>query len=302
MPTLSPAEQDNSQSYRDYLEAFCDNLEIKCEWPEQGLALLHLTDEAATLLEGRRISGYTCKLALSVEAAGEHSDAALFVPGSYHWDRILEVVLDKAKACRQYVVGIPSFIESEDIDLEPDGGRMIYEPHLLAQWRLSYRADDITKHRILDLTINLVSGDLYHGYYYSLLPCVLHTEPLPHIPQAKMNIRYKRAYRYMTEEIQYVLANEDGSWALPANARLSSELLDLEEYYKERALHETTSSQLDAEHRKAIHELKERLAPKVMAGPFATALIYIPIIAYEMEIDGEVLGLRFDPVTGHALG
>ncbi len=261
VPALPYATDDGSQSYGDYLEAFCNNLDIRCEWPKPGLAMLHLTDEVASLLEGRRIPGYICKLALSTEVAKEHSDAALFVPGSYHWDRILEVVLEKARACRQYVIEIPSLIESESPEPEPDNGLLTYEPHLLAHWRLSYRADDITRHRILDLTINLVSGDLYYGYYDNLLPCLLHTEPLAHIPQAKTMIRYRKAYRYMIEEIQYMLANEDASWALPANARLSSELVALEEYYKERALNEPGAAELEPEHRKDIHELKERLAP-----------------------------------------
>ena len=300
---VSPSPpNESSAGLQAFLDTFCRNLGMECEWPEEGLATIHLTHEAASLLEGHRTPGYTCKLALSTQVAAKHKDAALFVPGSYHWDRVLEIVLEKARLCRHYVVGIPGFIDAERMDSEPDGGQLIYEPHLLMQWRLSYRSDDTTRHRIFDLTVNLTSGDIYHGYYHSLLPCQLDRSPLPHITQAKARIRYQQAYRFMTEEIQYLLADEDPSWATSANMRLSTELLALEQYYADRALDETLNELLNAEKSKRIHELKERLAPKVVANPFATALLYIPVVTYEIDIDGQALGLRFDPVTGQAIG
>ncbi|NLK08116.1 MAG: hypothetical protein GX316_05380 [Firmicutes bacterium] len=289
------------KGFQKFLEIFCQYMKMKLEWLCPNLALLHLSNEAASLLEGRRIPGYTCKLALSPQTAAKHPDAALFMPGSYHWDRILEIVREKASNCSKYVVEITALGKAVSLP-ETDGGLLVYEPHLLIHWCLNYVTGNVSQQRNLDLAINLISGDLFYGYFQSLLACQLEETPLPHIPKTRAKISYKKAYDFMLQELNYMLSNESSAWAKPAQAHLELELTALAKYYAGQSTEESSFNKSQWEYDKSRRELKQRLAPRVMASPFATALIYAPIITYEMDFDGEVLALRFDPVTGQSLG
>lgn len=286
---------------QDFLREFCQYIDINCRWTKDDVAILELSDEAASLVDGPRTPGYTCQLALSYESAQRQKDAKLFVPGSYHWDRFQEITLEKARFCRQYVVRVPGCMDTGEAALEADDGQLIYEPHLLAHWRLSYRTDHTTTHRILDLTVNLTSGDTTSGYYHSFLGCQLAKTPLPGVAQAKRRINIKKAYDYMIQDIAYMLAQEDATWALSASNRLQEELQALEKYY-DQAIGTAPSDLLMAEKAMRTKELKNRLQPKVMASPFATALVYVPMIIYEARFDNDTRYLRFDPIIGQATG
>lgn len=303
-PDISPALPSVSvlPRLRAFLEQFCQHLGIKLHWTQAGIAVLHLSDEIASRLDGLRTSGYTCKLALSQELALAHEDAELFVPGSYRWDRFLEIARHEAKVCRQYVVEIPGFLEA-NLTEEPETeiGQLIYEPHLLSHWRLSYRTQQMTRHKVIDLTVNLVTGNLESGYYRNLSGCRLDHNPLPFLNQAKRRLGFKTAYKIMSDQIRCLLAQEDPTWAMTATRQLEHEIQALASYYEDRLAGETTNELLLFEQDKRILELKCRSQPRVLASPFATALIYIPMISYLVVIGKKTLCLRYDPISGQAV-
>ncbi len=297
----SPAPPGKLSAVKSFLEQFCRNLGLECRWPVDNAAELQLTDEAAGLIDGPRTPGYSLRLALSQDAAEVHEDAEFFTPGSYRWDRFLAITHHKGKLCRQYVVGIAGFLDGAG-EPEADMGELTYEPHLLIQWRLNYRTQQVNRRRILDLTVNLVTGHLEAGYYqYLLQGCSLGKEPLPFIPIAKRRLGFKAAYQLMSDEIRYLLTVEDSSWAQAASQELAQEIQALEQYYNNRTLAESTNSLLAAEKAMRIQELQRRSQPRVLASPFAAALLYIPMISYQASIGGQTLCLRFDPVAGHLL-
>jgi hypothetical protein len=299
-PTLS--RTNLLSGLRSYLEQFCQNLDINYNWIQEGVAILELSDETASHIDGPRTPGYTCKLALSQELAQAHKDAELFVPGSYRWDRFLEITRQKAEICRQYVVEIPGFLEA-DLGTEPETeiGQLIYEPHLLSHWRLSYRTQQMTSQKVIDLAVNLVTGHLELGYYRNLSTCRLDDKPLPFLRQAKRQLGFKAAYKMMSGEIHSLLAQEDPTWAITATRQLEEEIQVLESYYKDRLAKELASELLCFEKDKRIQELQYRSHPRVLASPFATALIYIPMISYLMIVGKRTLFLKYDPISGHAV-
>lgn len=287
-------------SLRFFLEQFCQNLGIAHHWLEEGIAELEITYETANVIDGPRTPGYTCKLALH-ETPSEVG-AELFVPGSYRWDRFLAITRQKAKLSRQYVVGIPGFPEvNSTTEGETEGGQLVYEPHLLCHWRLSYHTGGITRSQVLDLIVNLVTGRSDLGYYRNLLHCHLHNQPLPSLPKAKRRLSFKRAYHIMCEQIQALLAKEDPSWAEAARQELKNETDALAKYYTDRLAKEGSNELLLLERSKRIEELKQRAQPRVMASPFATTLIYIPLVFYQVSTGDETLCLRFDPISNQAL-
>lgn len=293
-------ETDTLPNLRFFLEQFCHNLGIAFHWISGSVAQLEIDNETASLIDGPRTPGYTCTLSLHTPPSG--IEAELFTPGSYRWDSFLAITRQKAQLAHQYVVGIPGFLEDNSAtELETDGGQLVYEPHLLSHWRLSYRTGRISKNRVLDLTVNLVTGRSELSYYRSLLHCHLHDHPLPWLAKAKRQLSFKGAYSIMSQQIQYFLAREDPSWAKAASGELRNEIDALKQYYVDRLAKEGANELLLLEKTRRIEELKERSQPRVMASPFATTLIYIPIISYQISMGGETLCLRFDPISNQAL-
>ncbi len=105
----------------------------------------------------------------------------------------------------------------------------------------------------------------------------------------------------MADEIRYLLTIEDNRWAQEACRQLAGEIQVLENYYNGRRVTESAGDQMAAERDMRIQELKRRSQPRVLASPFAVALLYIPMISYQASIGGQTLCLRFDPVAGHLL-
>ena len=294
--TNLPSPRDLSR-IKDFLEQFCHNLGLEYHWLDENTAELQLTEEAAGLIDGPRTPGYRCKLVLSPESAEIHKDGELFMPGSYRWDRLLAIANHKGRLCRQYVTGVPGFLADAD-EPEAEMGALSYEPHLLIHWRLSYRTQQLTRRRILDLTVNLVTGHLETGYYQYLQSCSLEDKPLPFIPIAKRRVGFKSAYQRMADEIRYLLTIEDNRWAQDACRQLAGEIQVLEQYYNNRRVAESTDDQVAVERDMRIQELKRRSQPRVLASPFAAALLYIPMVNYQASINDQILCLRFDPVAG----
>ncbi len=298
LPELpAPKELTGIQSF---LNQFCHNLRLEYRWLEENVAEVQLTDEAASLIDGPRTLGYRCKLALSPESAAAHKDGELFMPGSYRWDRFLAIANHKGRLCRAYVTAIPGFLDDVE-EPETDMGEVNYEPHLLVHWRIDYRTQQLNRRRILDLTVNLVTGHLETGYYQYLEGCSLDEKPLPCIPTAKRRVAFKAAYKLMTDEIRYLLTIEDNSWTEAATRQLAWEIQVLEEYYNNHRPAEHADGQTAREKDMRIQELKRRFQPRVLASPFAAALLYIPMINYQASIGTQTLCLRFDPVAGRAL-
>jgi len=269
---------------------------------EEGVTVLQLTDDIASLIDGPRTPGYTCKLALSQRQAKAHPDAELFIPGSYRWDRFLEIVHHKAKLCYQYVVEIPGFLKADPtVEPEPELGQLSYEPHLLSHWRLSYRTGHVTQRRVIDLVVNLITGHLEVGYYRNLLRCLVAEQPLPFIPKAKRRLRFRAAYELMTDRISALLMQEDSTWAQTACSQLKLEKQAMEQYYADRLTDETAKDFIILERDRRIQELQQRSQPRVLASPFASALIYIPMISYQAFFGKKTLLLRFDPLTGQVV-
>ncbi len=288
---------DQPSGVKSFLEHFCRNFGLECSWLTEDIAELHLTDEAAGLIDGPRTPGYRCKLALTVKSAEAWKDAELFVPGSYRWDRFLTIANHKGRLCRQYVTGIPGSLDDGEAP-EAQGGEINYEPHLLIHWRLNYRTQTDSRRRILDFAVNLVTGHLETGYYHHLQSCSLAENPLPFIPTAKRRVGFRAAYKMMTDEIRYILTVEDNSWAKEACRHLDQEIQVLQRYYDDRLLRENAEDELIWEKDLRIQELKRRSQPRVLASPFAAALLYVPIITYQACVNGQNLRLRFDPVAG----
>ncbi|NMB46263.1 MAG: hypothetical protein GX998_07590 [Firmicutes bacterium] len=304
MPDMSPIQlsADSLSSLRAFLEQFCHNSHVDYYWIENDIAVLQLSDELASLMDGPRTPGYICKLALSPASAQAHTDAELFIPGSYRWDRFLEITLDQARVSCQYVVGIPGFLDGNSAEApEEESGHLVYEPHILSHWRLSYRTEHVTRRQVLDLAVNLVTGHLQSGYYQNLLRCNLADKALPLLPRAKRQLSFKAAYRVMSDEIEHILAQEDSTWAKTAQSQLADEIQALEKYYRDRLAANAANESLLFEKEKRIQELKQRSHPRVLASPFATTLVYIPMICYQASIGKQTLCLRFDPISGQAL-
>ena len=222
------------------------------------------------------------------------------MPGSYRWDRFLAIANHQGKLCRQYVTGIPGFLDDAG-EPEAEMGELNYEPHLLIHWRLNYRTQQFSRRRILDLTVNLVTGHLETGYYQYLQNCRLEEKPLPFIPIGKRQFGFKAAYKLMADEIRYLLTIEDNRWAQEACRQLAGEIQVLENYYNGRRVTESAGDQMAAERDMRIQELKRRSQPRVLASPFAVALLYIPMVNYQVSIGGQTLCLRFDPVAGRSV-
>lgn len=299
-PSASYPLTDSLPNLRLFLEQFCQNIGIAYHWVEEGVAELEITSEMASIIDGPRTPGYTCRLAIQETSSVE--GAELFVPGSYRWDRFLAITREKAKLSRQYVVGIPGFPEVNwTTEWETEGGQLVYEPHLLVHWRLTYQTGQITKSQVIDLMVNLVTGRSELGYYRNLLHCHLHDQPLSSLSKAKRRLSFKQAYYIMCQQIQDLLAKEDASWAKAATLELKDETDALVKYYADRLTKEGASELLLLEKSKRIEELKQRSQPRVMASPFATTLIYIPLISYQASIGGKTFCLRFDPILNQAL-
>jgi hypothetical protein len=246
-----------------------------------------------------RLEKQTLSLVFEPECVGKYPGAELVTRGSYRLGWFIEGLKKRGFTTLQTYTYelIPSraqreilkLLKAKKVDFFFHQPLLKIHPHLLVNYRLSYRTDEIEE-EVVSLGIDMVTGEIMVG----LLPAITALKLTPRIPKEKIekqSFPLEEAFDRLTQYLSELANKKDPSWIEESKRRYEEELRYLYDYYQDDNKVDTP------EFRARAKELYEKYRPQVFVNLINVGLLYLPEVLYTLHSkSGAVIPpLRYRP-------
>ncbi|HEY8344170.1 MAG TPA: YqhG family protein [Bacillota bacterium] len=247
-----------------------------------------------------RLEKQTLNLVFEPKWAGKYPGAELVTMGSYRLDWFIEGLKERgAVTLQSYTYDlIPARTQREILKLLQIKEANFYfhqpflkiHPHLLANYRLSYRTDEIEE-EIVSLGIDMVTGEITEDF----LPTLPGPRLTPKIPKGKIekqSFPLEEAFERLSRRLSELVKEKDSSWIEESRKRYEEELCYLYAYYQDGEKVDTP------EFRARADEIYKKYRPQVFIHLINVGLLYLPEVIYTLHAksgDTTLPPLRYRP-------
>ena len=232
-----------------------------------------------------RLEKQTLNLVFEPEWAGKYPGAELVTRGSYRLGWFIDGLKKRGFTTLQsysYEL-IPARTQREilkllkikEVDFFFHQPFLKIHPHLLVNYCLSYRTDEI-KEEVVSLGIDMVTGEITED----LLPTLSGLKLTPRIPKEKIekqSFPLEEAFNRLTQRLSKLVNKKDPSWIEESRRRYEEELRYLYDYYQDGNKVDTP------EFRARAKELYEKYRPQVFVDLINVGLLYLPEVLYTLH-------------------
>lgn len=247
-----------------------------------------------------RLEKQTLNLVFEPEWARKYPGAELVTKGSYRLGWFIEGLKERgAVTLQSYAYDlIPARTQREILKLLQIKEANFYfhqpclkiHPHLLVNYRLSYRTDEIEE-EIVSLGIDMVTGEITEDFL-STLPGSKLTPKIPKEKIEKQSFPLEEAFSRLSRRLSELVKEKDPSWIEESRKRYEEELCYLYAYYQDEEKVDTP------EFRARADEMYQKYRPQVFVHPINVGLLYLPEVLYILHpksSDTTLPPLRYRP-------